>query len=70
MKDRVEMVELDAGVVGGEAPVDGTDGGVALGDPGGDLTLEGAPVRQAPVEALVGQDTQLDLGEPMLLHLL
>ena len=38
------MVELDASVVGGEAPVDGADGGVAVGHPGGDLVLEGLAV--------------------------
>jgi len=64
------MVELDAGIVSGEAPVDGADGGVARGDPGRDLLFERLTVRQAAVEALAGQDAQLDLSEPMLLHVL
>src|SRR6266545_3406278 len=56
VKHRVEMVELDASVVGGEAPVDGADGGVALGQPGYDLLFEGLAVRQAAVETLAGED--------------
>ena len=70
VKHRVEVVELDAGVIGGETPGDGTDGGVALGHPGRDLLFERLTVRQAAVEALAGEDTQLDLSEPMLLHFL
>jgi hypothetical protein len=70
VKHRVEVVELDAGVVGGEAPVDGLDGGVAVGDPGCDLVFEGGAVWQASVEALAGEDAQFDLSEPMLVHLL
>ena len=70
MEHRVEMVEFDAGVVGREAPIDGADSGVALGHPGGDLLFEGASVWQSAVKALVGQDAQLDLSEPMLLHVL
>ena len=64
------MIELDASVVGGEAPVDGLDGGVALGAPGSDLLLKGLTVWQTAVETLAGEDAQLDLSEPMLLHLL
>ena len=56
------MAELDAGVIGSETPVDGADGGVALGDPGRDLALKGVSVRQPSVEALAGEDVQLDLG--------
>ena len=70
VKHGVEMVELDTGVVGGEAPVDGADGSVALGHPGGDLLLQGVAIRQTSVEALAGQDAQFDLSEPMLLHVL
>src|SRR5215471_2126840 len=62
VKHGVEVVELDASVVGGESPVDGTDGGVAGGDPGRDLLFEDLTVRQAAVEALAGQDAQFDLG--------
>ena len=64
------MLELDAGIVGGEAPVDAAPCGVAVGDPGGDLPFEGLAVRQASVQALAGEDAQFDLSEPMLLHLL
>ena len=62
MKHSVEMVELDAGVVGGEALVDGADSGVAPGDPGRDLLFEGRMVWQVAVEALAGEDPQFDLG--------
>ena len=64
------MVELDASVVGGETPVDGADGGVALGHPGRDLLLEDLAVWQASVETLAGQDTQFDLTEPKMVHVL
>lgn len=58
MKQRVEVIELDASVVGGEAPVDGADGGVALGDPGRDLQFGRLTVRQSAAEALTSQDAQ------------
>jgi hypothetical protein len=32
--------------------------------------LQGHAVRQPPVQALPDQDAQLDLSEPMLLHVL
>ena len=64
------MVEFDPGVVGGEPPVDGADGGVALGDPGGDLLFQGRTVRQATVEGLASENAEFDLSEPMLLHVL
>ena len=67
VKHRVEMVEFDAGGVGGEAPVDGADGGVALGDPGGDLLFEGVSVRQAAIETLA-EDAQFDLGHVQPYH--
>jgi hypothetical protein len=70
VKHRVEVVELDAGVVGGEAPVDGADGGVALSHPGRDLLFERLPVRQTAVETLAGEDAEFNLTEPMLLHVL
>jgi hypothetical protein len=57
------VLELDAGVCGGEAPIDGTAEGVPLGLPGGDLAFEYLPLRDASVEALAGEDAQLDLGD-------
>ena len=41
------MVEFDVGVVSGEAPVDGADGGLARSDPGPDLLFEVLTVRLA-----------------------
>jgi len=70
VKHRVEVVELDAGVVGGEAPVDGADGGVAGGHPGRDLLLQGLTVGQAAVETLACQDAQFNFSEPKMLHVL
>src|SRR3954451_7955616 len=62
MKCWVEMLEFDARVGGGEAPVDAVPRGIAVGDPGGHFLLDGRPVGQATVEALALQDAQLDLG--------
>lgn len=64
------MLELDAGVLGGEPPVHAGPLGIAGLLPGADLGLERCPVRDAPVQALFAQDRQLDLSEPKLLHLL
>src|SRR5687768_2291685 len=58
----VEVLELDAGVLGGEPPVDPTTGPVAGRLPRRDLPLQGRPVGQATVQALPGQHGQLDLG--------
>jgi Voltage gated chloride channel len=58
----VEMLELDAGVLGGEAPVDPATGPVARRLPGCDLPFQGRLVAQAAVQALLGQHGQLDLG--------
>src|SRR4028118_1329197 len=58
----VEALELDAGVGGGEAPLDGPGGDVARGDPGGHLARHGLPVAQSSVEALALEDGELDLG--------
>ncbi len=55
------MLELDAGILGCEAPVHPTPGRVAGRLPRGDLPLKGRPVGQPPVQALLGQHTQLDL---------
>src|SRR3954447_25433809 len=62
VKCRVEMLELDARVLGREAPVDAVSGGIAVGDPGGHFLLDSRPVGQPAVQALALQDTQLDLG--------
>jgi transposase-like protein len=58
----VEVLELDAGILGREAPVDPTTGAVAGRLPRRDLPLQRRPVAQAPVQALPGQHGQLDLG--------
>jgi len=58
----VEVLELDAGVFGGEPPVDPTTGSVARCLPGGGLPLQGRPVGQPAVQALSGQHGQFDLG--------
>lgn len=49
------MLELDAGVGGGEAPVDGLGGGVAVLLARRHLLLQGHAVGQPAVEALRGQ---------------
>jgi hypothetical protein len=58
----LEMPELDAGVLGGEPPVDPATGPVTRRLPGRDLPLQRHPVGQAAVQALLGQHGQLDLG--------
>ena len=55
------MAEFDAGVVGGEMPVDLALAGVRGVLPGGELSIEGVEVADAAVQALPGQDGQLDL---------
>src|SRR5512132_2922520 len=59
---RVEVLELDAGILGGEPPVHAAASRVAGRLPRGDLPREGHLVGQPPVQALPGQHTQLDLG--------
>src|SRR5215216_6540510 len=51
----VEVLELDAGVLGGEPPVDPATGPVARRLPRGDLPLQRRPVAQATGQALPGQ---------------
>jgi tetratricopeptide (TPR) repeat protein len=58
----VQMLELDAGVLGGEPPVDPATGPVARRLPGCDLPFQGRLVGQAAVQTLLGQHGQLDLG--------
>jgi hypothetical protein len=56
------VLQLDAGVFGGEPPVDPATGPVAGRLPRHDLPLQGRLVGQATVQALLGQHGQLDLG--------
>jgi LCP family protein required for cell wall assembly len=58
----VEVLELDAGVLGREPPVDPTTGPVARRLPRRDLPLQGRPIGQPAVQALPGQHGQLALG--------
>jgi hypothetical protein len=57
------MPELDAVGVGCAVPVCPGVAAVAVSDPGGDLFGPGLFVRDAPIEALRGQDGQLRFGE-------
>ena len=57
------MAEFDAGIGRGELPVDLPlirIGGLL---PGGELSVEGVEVGDAPVEALAGEGGQFDLGD-------
>src|SRR5436305_5072254 len=56
----VEMLELDASIFGGEAPVHPSCRPVPCLFPGGDLALERLRVGQPAVQALRRQDCQLD----------
>src|SRR5262245_25952538 len=62
LKCWVEALELDAGIGGCKAPVSFDIVGVAVEEPGGNLALEAAPVRDTPIETLIGQDSKLGLG--------
>src|SRR5262245_66305058 len=62
LKCRVEALELDAGIGGCKAPVSFDIVSVAIAEPGGNLALEAAPVRDTPIETLIGQDSKLGLG--------
>ena len=57
------MAEFDAGVGGGELPVDLALVGVGGVLPGGEFGVEGVEVGDAPVEALAGQGGEFDLGD-------
>ena len=57
------MAEFDAGVVGGEVPLDLALIGIGLSLPGGEFGVEGLEVLDAPVQALAGQHGELDLGD-------
>ena len=62
LKCRVEALKLDAGIGGCKAPVSFDIVGVAVKEPGRNLALETAPVRDTPIETLIGQDSKLGLG--------
>src|SRR5262245_38693351 len=62
LKYRVEALEFDAGAGGCKAPVRFDVTSVALTEPSGDLALETAPVGDAPIKTLGGQDSELGLG--------
>src|SRR3954447_2204463 len=63
LKFGIEVSEFDAGVAGGEVPVDLSLVGVGGGLPGGEFGVEDVPVGDAAVEALSGQGGQFDLGD-------
>ena len=54
LKYWVEALKLDAGVGGCKAPVSFDIVSVALEEPGSNLALEAAPVRDPPIETLIG----------------
>ncbi len=56
------MAEFDAGVVGGEVPLDLALIGVGLSLPGGEFGAQGLEVLDATVQALAGQHREFDLG--------
>jgi len=55
--------EFDAGVAGGEPPVDLALVGVRGVGPGGEFLVEDIEFGDAPAEALFGQAGQFDLGD-------
>src|SRR5215813_5472356 len=63
LKRRVEAFQLDTGVGRREVPVGLCIAGIATCLPGVDLTGEHLGIRDAPVEALAGEDGQLGFGE-------
>jgi hypothetical protein len=62
LKCRVEAFQLDAGIGGCKAPVSFDIVSVAVEEPGANLALEAAPIRDTPIETLIGQDSKLGLG--------
>src|SRR6266699_7243236 len=59
---RIEVLEFDARVSGGEAPIDGGFSGIAGLVPRADLGHQSGFVGDAAIQALAVQHTQLDLG--------
>lgn len=62
LKRRVEAFERDAGVVGGEAPVDGNVAGVPVLLPSDDFRDEDLRIGNAAVETLATQCAEFGLG--------
>jgi hypothetical protein len=62
LKHWVEVFELDAGISRCKAPVSLVVMVVAAVLPDVDLTLEGGPIWNTPIEALAGQNGELGLG--------
>src|SRR5262245_5898060 len=56
------LSKLDAGIGCCKAPVSFDIVSVAVAEPSADLALEAAPVRDTPIETLIGQDSKLGLG--------
>src|SRR5215470_6572555 len=59
---RIELGELDACIGRRETPMDGRLSGIPIGFPSSDLSLETRLIRNAALEALPCQYTQLDFG--------
>jgi len=59
----MEALELDPGISDREGPVDACAGGVASLDPSGNLCLQGGDIRDARVQTLAAEGTQLDLRQ-------
>jgi hypothetical protein len=59
LHSRVEVLQLDAGILSGEAPVDATASSIAGRLPRRDIPLQGRLVGQPAVQALPGQHDQL-----------
>ena len=57
------MAELDAGVAGGELPVNLSLVGIDRVLPGGEFAVEDVEVGDPPVQALPGQGGEFDLGD-------
>lgn len=57
------MAEFDAGIVGGEVPLDLALVGIGLLLPGSEFGIERLEVFDAPVQTLTGQHGEPDLGD-------
>ena len=62
LKCRVQAFQFDAGVLGCEAPIGFGMGGISLGEPGADLCFKSRLIFDAPIEALLGQDSEFCFG--------
>src|SRR5207249_2799249 len=62
LKSWVELLEVNAGVLRGELPVDVCVGGVSRNLPGPHFPTKGGWIHNPAAEALNGQDAELDLG--------